>query len=156
MINYNGSCYCKEIKFELTGEPLFTQYCHCQKCREIASLSKRTVDKIGYNFTAAYLTARLRFFSGENHLETMIKNTSCLHLCKHCNSLIYGISQDPSKQAGIGVNINNVYFFSKTLPSTFEADKHIWYQHRLNDIDDGLIKYKDAPVEQFGTGEVVL
>jgi len=42
------------------------------------------------------------------------------------------------------------------LPKTFESDKHIWYQEREKDVDDNLPKYKDAPVEQFGSGELIV
>ncbi|MEI6188458.1 MAG: hypothetical protein WCP46_08225, partial [Alphaproteobacteria bacterium] len=26
---YKGQCFCASIHFEAKGEPLFTQYCHC-------------------------------------------------------------------------------------------------------------------------------
>jgi hypothetical protein len=142
------------VKLTLQGDPLFTQYCHCNKCRAIATLSKRATDKIGYSLTAAYLTPMLTITSGENTLKTIVRNTSNLLLCKHCNSLIYGISQDLEKQAGIGVNVNNIIFTSNALPEVFKPDKHIWYADRLHDINDPLPKYKDAPIEQFGTGEL--
>ena len=84
----------------------------------------------------------------------MVRNTSNLFLCKNCGSLIYGISQDPEKQAGIGVNITNIDFHEGVLPKTFQPDKHIWYQDRIKDVDDDLPKYADAPVEQFGSGKL--
>ncbi len=155
MTTYQGSCSCGAVKFHLEGEPLFTQYCHCNKCREIASRSQRDSDKIGYNFTAAYLTPKLTMISGEDDLEIISRNTSDLFLCKHCGSLIYGISQDPDKQAGIGVNINNIPFPNKSFPDSFKPDKHIFYQDRSKDVDDELPKFKDAPVEQFGSGELM-
>ncbi len=36
MPNYLGKCHCGTIAFECEGDPIFTQYCHCNKCREIA------------------------------------------------------------------------------------------------------------------------
>lgn len=156
MIEYNGACACGKVKFQLKGEPLFTQYCHCNKCRDIAAHSSNSKDKVGYSFTAAYLTPMLTFICGEEQLETITRNTSDLFLCKHCGSLIYGISQDPAKQAGLGVNVNNLKFSEDVLPTSFEPDKHIWYQDRVKDIDDNLPKYKDAPIEQFGSGELDL
>ena len=153
MSEYKGQCYCGAVKFKTLGEPLFTQYCHCEKCREIASQSQRTSDKIGYNFTAAYLTDKFNITKGKDDLETIARNNSNLLLCRKCKSLIYGISQDPSKQGGIGINVNN-FDFGGDLPDTFKADKHIWYQNRIVDIKDQLPKYKDAPKEQFGSGEL--
>lgn len=156
MTEYKGACFCKAVTFRIKGEPLFTQYCHCNKCREIAARSNRDADKIGYNFTAAYLTSMFTITCGEDQLETVARNTSNLLLCKHCGSLIYGISQDHDKQAGIGININNIEFPNGVVPKTFNPDKHIWYQARIKDADDDLPKYKNAPVEQFGTGELIV
>lgn len=155
MAEYKGACACGIVTFQLKGEPLFTQYCHCNKCREIATLSNRDSDKIGYSFTAAYLTPMLTITSRQDNLKIVARNTANLFLCKHCNSLIYGISQDSSKQAGIGININNIEFSRGILPKTFEPDKHIWYQDRIKNVNDDLPKYKNAPVEQFGSGELL-
>jgi hypothetical protein len=156
MMEYNGSCFCGAVEFSLKGEPLFTQYCHCNKCRDIAAESNNIADKVSYSFTAAYLTTLFSIIRGCDQLESEARNTSNLFLCKNCKSLIYGISQDPTKQAGIGININNIKFSNNTLPETFKPDKHIWYQERIKDIHDGLPKYKDAPIEQFGSGELFL
>jgi hypothetical protein len=46
---YKGQCHCTSVHFEAKGEPLFTQYCHCNKCRQVASDSKKPEDKKGYN-----------------------------------------------------------------------------------------------------------
>lgn len=153
MKEYIGSCFCGNIQFKTEGDPLFTQHCHCEKCREIAALSQRTDDKIGYSFTAAYLAEKFKIIRGKSQLKMLQRNHSDLLLCSTCKSLIYGISQDPAKQAGIGINVNN-FNFDNTLPPSFKPDKHIWYQNRVVDIEDDLPKYMDAPREQFGTGEL--
>ena len=153
-LQYQGACFCKKVKFELEDEPLFTQYCHCNKCREIASLSDRTEDKVGYSFTAAYFKDKFKITLGSNLLKKQARNTADLFLCSAGNSLIYGISQDPSKQAAIGINANNIMFSDGVFPLSFKANKHIWYQDRIGDINDDLPKYKDAPIEQFGSGQL--
>lgn len=154
MSDYTGKCYCGTVQFKTMGEPLFTQYCHCQKCREIASLSQRTTDKTGYGFTAAYLTDHFSVTKGEDELENHPRGNSDLWLCKACKSLIYGISQDPTLQQGIGINVNN-FAFTQGVPESFKADKHIWYENRMKDVDDTLPKYKDTPVEQMGSGILI-
>lgn len=153
MTQYFGECSCGSIKFSCDGEPFFTQYCHCNKCREVASLSKREKDKAGYGFTAGYLTSSFKITSGEDNLEALIRNNAKLLLCKSCHCLIYGISQDPTKQGGIGINANN-FKFTGTMPDAFKPVRHLWYVDRVVDFDDDLPKYKDAPKEQFGTGEL--
>ncbi len=153
MLDYLGECSCGLIKFSCKGDPLFTQYCHCNKCRDISSLSNRDSDKSGYAFTAAYLTQNFRITSGNHNLEEIIANNVNHLRCKSCHSLIYGISRDPEKQAGIGVNANN-FKFSYATPDAFKPVRHIWYTNRIIDFNDDLPKYIDAPKEQLGTGEL--
>jgi len=152
-MRYEGRCYCGNIHFEVQGDPLFTQHCHCNKCRLIASDSEAPSDKIGYGFTAAYLTENFNITEGEDRLISTVRNNARLYLCSQCRSLIYGISEDPGKQKGIGINVNNFQFADK-VPAAFKAVRHIWYQNRIVEVNDELPKFKDAPKEQFGTGEL--
>lgn len=150
---YLGECYCGAVKFYCDGDPFFTQYCHCNKCREIASQSKREADKQGYAWTAGYLTANFNMKAGIDNVDEIIRNNAKLLLCKSCRSVIYGISLDPDKQAGIGVNVNN-FNFKESIPESFKPFRHIWYVNRIIDFDDSLPKFKDAPKEQFGSGDL--
>jgi hypothetical protein len=143
---------CGAVRFECKGEPLFTQYCHCNKCREVAAMSERDEDKIGYAWTAAYLTRNFQI-NGIPDLEEIIRNNAKLYLCAKCRSFIYGISINPKLQAGIGINANN-FMFEKNLPASFKPVRHIWYVNRIVDMIDDLPKFKDAPKEQFGSGEL--
>lgn len=153
MPTYFGECHCGTIKFYCEGEPFFTQYCHCNKCREVALLSKRAADKEGYSWTAGYLTSSFHLTSGNQNIEEMIRNNAKLLLCKSCHCLIYGISLDPNKQAGIGINANN-FHFNAELPASFKPVRHIWYRNKIVNFNDELPKFKDAPKEQFGSGEL--
>lgn len=154
MPNYQGQCNCGKVQFECQGEPFFTQYCHCNKCREIASMSANNNDKKGYAYTAAYLTKNFHITTGENNLDELIRINAKLLLCSSCKSLIYGISLDPAKQGGIGVNANN-FIFTNGSPDGFKAVRHVWYADRIIDFTDELPKFKDVPKEQFGSGELV-
>jgi hypothetical protein len=152
---FEGGCDCGDVKFVCEGEPLFTQYCHCNKCREIAALSTRDADKSGYTHTAAYLTLSFIVTSGRDKFDTVIRNEAALFSCKSCHSPIFGISLDESKQAGIGINVNNFYF-SDGIPEAFKSVRHTWYSNRIVELfeNDGLPKYKNTPQEQFGSGEL--
>jgi hypothetical protein len=152
MSKFLGECDCGDIKFYCEGDPFFTQYCHCNKCREVASQSQRETDKQGYAWTAGYLTSSFLITSGVDNLAEIIRNNAKLLLCKSCHCLIYGISLDPGKQAGIGINANNFYF-TDTMPEPFAPVRHVWYENRVIDFNDNLPKFKNAPKEQFGSGE---
>lgn len=153
MSKYSGQCYCGAVQFHCDSDPFFTQYCHCNKCREVASNSKREADKLGYAWTAGYLTSDFHITSGIDNLDAVNKNNAKLLLCKTCHGLIYGISLDPDKQAGIGINVNN-FNFRKAIPESFKPIRHIWYTNRVVNFSDNLPKFKDAPQEQFGSGEI--
>ncbi len=150
---YKGKCYCATIHFEAKGEPLFTQYCHCNKCRLVASDSKNPADKKGYGFTAAYLTKNFEITNGKDRIISIVCNNSRLYLCSRCKALIYGISEDLDKQGGIGINANN-FQFAEGMPTSFYPVRHTWYQNRIINFDDNWPKFKDTPTEQFGTGEL--
>lgn len=119
----------------------------------MASQSRRDADKKGYAWTAGYLTSSFHIMSGIDNLDEIIRNNAKLLLCKLCHSLIYGISLDPDKQAGIGINASNFHFAVK-MPESFTPVRHIWYENRIISFDDTLPKFKDAPKEQFGSGEL--
>ncbi len=153
MITYHGQCSCRKVSFIGTGEPLFTQYCHCTKCREVALMSQNDQDKVGYSYTAAYLTHNFSILSGENNLESLIRKNAKLLLCSSCKSLIYGISLDPAMQGGIGVNANNFNHISG-IPDSFQPVRHIWYANHVINFNDTLPKFTDAPKDQLGTGEL--
>lgn len=152
-MNYRGQCLCGSTHFEVKGEPLFTQYCHCNKCRLVAGHSENPADKIGYGFTAAYLTENFKITQGQDALTAIVRNNARLYLCPQCGTLIYGISEDPHKQGGIGINMNN-FQFVEGIPASFKPVRHIWYQDRIINVSDALPKFKNAPKEQFGTGEL--
>lgn len=151
--HYQGQCHCGSVTFIARGEPLFSQHCHCHKCREIAALSRKAQDKIGYSYTAAYLTRRFSISHGEENLEECIRLNAKLLLCATCKSFIYGISLDPAKQGGIGVNANN-FIFQNGIPATFQPIRHIYYADRAITLDDSLEKFIDVPLEQFGSGKL--
>lgn len=153
MTKYIGECYCRAVKFYCDDDPFFTQYCHCNKCREVASQSSRDTDKQGYAWTAGYLTSSFHIVSGIDNLEEITRNNAKLFLCKSCHNLIYGISLDKEKQAGIGINASN-FNFTNVMPESFIPVRHIWYENRVINFNDNLPKFKDAPKEQFGSGEL--
>ena len=34
----NGSCLCRKVKFQISGEPFSLSYCHCSRCRKAAGV----------------------------------------------------------------------------------------------------------------------
>lgn len=65
MTKYSGECYCGVVKFYCDGDPFFTQYCHCNKCREIASQSKRDIINFDDSLPKFKDAPKEQFGSGE-------------------------------------------------------------------------------------------
>jgi len=151
--SYKGACHCGKVQFEVLGAPLFTQYCHCNKCRSIATKSNREEDKKGYSHTAAYLREKFKITTSDNYLERLPINNSYLYLCKICKSLIYGISQDKQQKKGIGINMSNFSFNTPNIPDIFKSVRHAYYADRIIDIYDFLPKFVNFPSELGGSGQ---
>ncbi len=154
-LKYKGSCSCNEVQFETLGEPLFTQICHCNKCRKIASQSERQEDKKGFSHTAAYFYKSFKIIKGEDQLEAVEAGNAFLYLCNKCRSLIYGISKDLNNQEGIGMNVNNFDFTDNKLPSNFEPVRHVYYENHVIGVEDSLPKFVDFPTELGGSGKKI-
>lgn len=56
---YKGSCYCGAVRWEGTGKPLLSGYCHCTLCQRLAGTS--TVFSAYGNVTHKYLQLLLSF-----------------------------------------------------------------------------------------------
>jgi hypothetical protein len=149
-MQFQGHCDCSRVCFEVFGAPLFTQYCHCTRCRALAQNAQNPLDALGYSFTAAYFTKDFSITAGEPTLTMIDRPYSHLYLCSQCRTVIYGISNDLSQQEAVGINANN-FHLSAPLPPEFRPARHIWYENRIVDVDDALPKYKDTPKDQGGS-----
>eukprot|EP00040_Diaphanoeca_grandis_P023674 m.129186 g.129186 ORF g.129186 m.129186 type:complete len:163 (+) comp29379_c0_seq4:444-932(+) len=152
--HYHGSCVCTKVTFEVAGDPLFTQDCHCNKCRAMAKKSRRPADHKGYSHTAAYMMKDFTITTGTADLEKLSIRSSFLYFCKHCGSLIYGLSQDVTQQTSTGLNVNNFTFEGDDIPPSFAPVRHVYYANRVVDVKDDLPKFEDCPIELGGSGKL--
>lgn len=151
MEKYSGQCSCGAVTFVASGKPIFSQHCHCHGCREIASMSQKPQDRVGYSYTAAYAKDNFEITAGD--LESIMREKSIALICPSCKSYIYGISSDPTKQEGIGVNANN-FDFHNGIPDSFKPVRHVYYDFRLQDFPDDLPKLADMMTEHGGSGKL--
>lgn len=154
-MKYKGRCHCGNIEFEVDFEPLFTQLCHCHKCRRFAAMSHCEKDKVGYSRTAAFPYNHFHILKGDKKLEKHEGQASYLYLCSNCKMLIYGLSKDPNLQQGIGVNGNTFDFPKHKIPESFIPIRHVYYADRTVNIKDSLPKFADFPIELGGSGKIL-
>ena len=64
-IKFTGSCYCKKVKYEITGPSNANYFCHCEQCRKFTGSSHAANMRIA--------TEYVKFTHGEEN----IGNFSC-------------------------------------------------------------------------------
>jgi len=143
---YQGSCFCGEVKFTVTGKPEVMAYCHCDSCRNWSAgpVSAFTL----------WAPATLEITQGLDNIAGYDKNpisgdttvVSNRVWCKTCGGHLY---TDHPTMGLIDVPAAIV----KGL--TFTPAFHVHYQESVHAMKDGLPKFKDLPKEAGGTGEVL-
>jgi hypothetical protein len=144
--NYEGSCFCGDVRFTLSGEPEAMAYCHCNSCRRWSAgpVSAFTLWK----------PETIQITRGSDNIAAFDKNPgtndetvlSDRKWCKTCGGHIYtehpimGLIDIPA------VVISNF---------AFKPGFHVHYQESVHPMKDGLPKFKDLPKEAGGSGDEI-
>ena len=136
MMSHKASCFCGEVKFEVTGQPVAMGYCHCESCRQWSAGPVHA-------FTLWQPDA-LRVTQGAGKVGTYNKTPkSYRKWCTKCGGHLY------TDHPLWGV----VDVYAALIPSLpFEAGVHVNYQETVLHIHDGKPKMKDMPKEMGGSG----
>lgn len=139
MSEYQGSCFCGEVTFRVTGSPAAMGYCHCDSCRRWSAGP--------VNAFSLWPTDSFEILSGADQIGTFnLTEMSYRKWCRSCGGHVF------TDHPGWGL----VDVFVANLPSLkFEPALHVHYQETVLPIKDGLPKMKDVPAEMGGSGEVL-
>jgi hypothetical protein len=136
---YRSRCACGAVELEITGDPVFQAYCHCDSCRSWLSAPVHAA--------TGWPTPNVRIVKGAENLG-MYKRTenSHRHFCKSCGAAVFvlhptmGVTDVPAGTiAGLKFN-----------PSV-----HVHYGEKVMSVRDGLPKFRDFPKEFGGSGEMM-
>jgi hypothetical protein len=136
---YRSRCACGAVELEITGDPVFQAYCHCDSCRSWLSAPVHAA--------TGWPTPNVRIVKGAENLG-MYKRTenSHRHFCKSCGAAVFvlhptmGVTDVPAGTiAGLKFN-----------PSV-----HVHYGEKVMSVRDGLPKFRDFPKEFGGSGEML-
>ena len=136
---WKGSCFCGEVEFTVSGEPIATGYCHCNSCRHWLGAP--------VNAFTLWDPAAINITKGADNIDTYNKTEqSYRKWCKSCGG--HFISEHP------GMGFTDVC--ASAIPD-FELNPsvHVNYQETVLRIKDGLPKLKDFPAEMGGSGELL-
>jgi hypothetical protein len=133
---YGGACFCGEVEFEVTGEPVAMGYCHCSSCRHWSAGP--------VNAFTLWQPQAVRVKRGADSVGTYNKTPlSFRKFCKRCGGHLF--TDHPTW----GV----VDVYAAMIPSLrFQPGVHVNYQETVLHIHDGLPKMKDMPKEMGGSG----
>jgi len=136
---YQGSCFCGDIQFTVTGAPEAMGYCHCDSCRRWSGGPVNAFTL--WNPDAVQIT------KGADNIGTYHKtDNSYRKWCKTCGG--HFLSEHPV------MGLTDVY--ASAIPDfDYQAAVHVNYQEKTLQIKDGLPKLKDFPAEMGGSGDML-
>ncbi|HTV53007.1 MAG TPA: GFA family protein [Steroidobacteraceae bacterium] len=139
MSTLSGSCFCGEVQFEVSGEPVAMGYCHCESCRHWSAGP--------VNAFTLWQPQSLTIKRGGASIGTFHKTPiSHRKWCTRCGGHLF--TEHPSFQL--------VDIYAALLPQLkFEPALHVHYQESVLPIRDGKPKLKDMPKEMGGSGVVL-
>ena len=128
--NYEGSCLCGKVRFQITGEIENIIMCHCSLCRKAQGSAFATNGNVDAN--------SFSFLSGEKQLtgyESSPGQTK--YFCKHCGSPI--LSRNTSKADKVRVRLGTISsdISERPMAHIFVASKANW-----DEIDEELPQFE--------------
>jgi hypothetical protein len=128
-----AQCLCGSVCLELHGHPAARAYCHCQSCRDFYGTPL---------FSATAWNAESVAISGREAttFRHPIKQLSRT-FCPTCGETVFG-----TNRLGMKVVPNSLVARAAEgiLPEYFQPTMHLFYRHRIIEVDDALIKFLDG------------
>jgi hypothetical protein len=133
---YQGSCFCGDVQFTVTGEPVAMGYCHCESCRRWSAGP--------VNAFSLWQPDALRVTKGADKIGTYnLTPRSARKWCRTCGGHVF------TDHPGMGL----VDVYAAVIPELeFRPGVHVHYQETKLRMHDGLPKMKDVPSEMGGSG----
>lgn len=133
-----GACFCGAVRVEVSGEPVFQGYCHCEDCRRWS----------GSPVTAFGLWPKdqVRVVAGEDNLVGYSRSGKAVR--RHCAACGGAVMTDT-------VEIDMIDVYPLILEDfAFAPAFHIHYSERVIEMPDGVPKFLDLPADAGGSGEM--
>ena len=134
---HEGRCFCGQVQFQVSGDPVAMGYCHCDSCRHWSAGP--------LNAFTLWTPDALRITRGAESIGSYHKTpNSYRKWCTHCGGHLF--TEHP------GLGLTDVY--AALLPTLqFRPAVHVHYQEAVLRIHDGQPKMRDLPGEMGGSGE---
>jgi hypothetical protein len=133
---HSARCFCGEVQFRVTGEPVAMGYCHCESCRHWSAGP--------VNAFSLWKPEAITVTHGSDSMASFSKTPHSVRTwCRRCGGHVF--TEHP------GAGLTDVY--AALLPDLdFRPGVHVHYQETVLRLHDGLPKMKDVPSEMGGSG----
>ena len=123
-MTHSSSCFCGEVKFEVTGNPVAMGYCHCSSCRHWSAGP--------VNAFTLWQPDAVKVTQGAANIGTYSKTPASLRKwCKKCGGQLF--TDHPT--------MGLVDIYAAVLPKLkFDPQLHVHYQETVLRIRDGKPK----------------
>jgi hypothetical protein len=130
--NAKGGCHCGSVRYEVTNEPDYVAFCHCETCRKTTG-----APAVVYS---VYLEKDVKFTEGERKIYQSSPGVSRTY-CGDCGT---PLSYESEWQGDVVIG-----FFVGTMdePSLFPPQRHVFHGERVEwfDAADKLPRFLSAP-----------
>ncbi|WP_176057492.1 GFA family protein [Paraburkholderia sp. BCC1876] len=126
-------CLCGTIRIELSGEPVARANCHCGSCRDFYGTSMLSATA----WPAEQVTVTRGSVSTFRHPAKQLTRA----FCAACGEIVFG-----TNRLGMRVLPNSLVARAAggELPEALRPTLHLFYRHRLVEVQDELPKYLDG------------
>lgn len=115
-----GGCFCKAVRYRLTGAPMFVNCCHCLNCKNQTGSA--------FVINAFYETDRIELMSGDLDsvtVETGTGRPNDIYSCTKCHVAVWS---DYGQRPGVRL----VRVGTLDDPTALKPDAHIFVRSKLS------------------------
>lgn len=126
------ACLCGAVTVDLTGEPAARANCHCATCRDFYATPMLSATAWANENVAPH---------GELSVFQHPTKQMSRAFCPKCGETLFG-----TNRLGMRVVPNSLLARANggTLPANCTPSMHLFYRHRVIDVNDTVIKYVDG------------
>ena len=132
----NGSCFCAEVSYEITGNIGIFQYCHCSRCRKFTGSAHAA--------NIFVKTDQFRWLKGESFVSTYTPEDTkyfSTAFCKRCGSSLPWLSKN-GKVIVVPAGTLDGHPGIEPSQNIFCASKAEWYKPA-----DELLQFDELPTK---------
>ncbi|CAA7265851.1 unnamed protein product [Cyclocybe aegerita] len=136
---HSGRCFCKAIRYRVTGLPILSAYCHCTLCQ--------TFNAAAFICTIHFPASAFAWTHAEPHDEALdffdvpTKPWKRRWRCKQCGVTVASYNSRSNKWSVWGGQLDRDAEGKIIGWDTIKPTAHIFYETRMIDVQDELGKW---------------